>query len=688
MARYPRLVRLAFSALLLPAAAGVRAAAPENLNWLDKGNDPKVLGWIMDQHRHARDTIENNAVAPREKIEAYLRGGMIQSVLHRGSKIFYLRRQGEQNQPALMVRIGSDPPETLFDPNLQHPDGSVAIDYWQSSHDGLMLAYSLAGDGRSDGILRVREVDSATDIPDRIASEPRMGVAWLPDRSGFYYVRPPQAAPREKPRGLYLHILGSDPLKDRLIFEAPAPEDRLTPETSRDGRFLLVTVFKGISRSEIYLRDFEKGSSSFTTVVSGTRFFYEARMAGETIYLRTNEDAPRYKVMAISLRQHFKVFGTSRRATDPRHRDHWKTVVGESREMVTSLAPSGSGVAVESVERGVSRIRIYTPKGRALKEIPLRLAGTVSSFDAQADSPHIPLIFESYLEPPSLLNYDAEAGTLTKLESAETSADLSDFEQTQVSVPIPGREPLPMTLLHKKRLRRNRDNPVLLDSHEGFDSPAMSIFSPGLLFWLERGGIYAVPELRGRPPEGQTEGAAERDKTFTAFLAAARWLIEQEYTRPERLAVLGDTNGGLQADALLLRAPELAAAAVLRTPSFSADHFHRFRSRLWRAAENGSPEQPEVMRWLPLYSSFNEKAKGERRPSLLLLVRFDENFAAQGHARKLAAFLQRSGSPKSPALLRLSASASPGGVAAMNNAVEEALDMYSFLFWRLQMLPR
>lgn len=671
--------------LFLLAAALVWAENPNPFSWLDKGDDPKVLGWMMDQHRNTREILKDNGFAPREKIEAHLRGGIIAGAAHRGSKTFYLRRQGEQNQPALMVRIGLGPAETLFDPNLPHPDGSVAVDVWEPSHDGLLLAYALAGDGRSDGLLRVREVDSATDLPDRIPAEPRAGVAWLKNREGFYYVRPPQAPPRQRDRGLYLHLLGEDTLKDQLIFEAPSTEDRMEPETSPDGRFLLVTVFKGLSRSEIYLRDFEAAPDTFTAVVKDSRFFYEARLAGESILLRTNEDAPRYKVMSVNLRWRFKVYGAARRATDPRHRDHWRTIVPESPDLIAALAPAGKHVAVESVERGVSRLKIYTSEGRAVREVPLPLSGVVSAFDGNAGSTQIPLVFESYLDPPALFNFDVETSSLTRLETAETTTDLTEFERTEVIVPVPDGEDYPMILLHKKRLRRNRDNPVLLAAHEGFDAPGMPTFSRDILLWLERGGIYAIPELRGRLPEGRAEGIAERDKTFTAFLASARWLIDKEYTRPQRLAVLGDTSGSLLADAFIQRAPELAAAAVLRTPAFDPDHFHRFRCRLWRAVENGSPDLPEVKRWLAPFTVINATPKRTPRPPALFLVRLGDGAEVQGHARKFAAFLQRDAAPKDRALLRLAASASPGGVAAIGHSVEEALDAYSFLFWKLGM---
>ncbi|MEK7859432.1 MAG: prolyl oligopeptidase family serine peptidase [Elusimicrobiota bacterium] len=659
-------------------------AEGDPFGWLEDGASAKTRKWTEEQNAATRQALDARPGRDvlRKRLEALSSVGTLRDVVVRGSRVFYLKRTGLENQPVLYVRDAPGAaPRVLIDPNSMSADGTTALDWWRPSHDGLLVAYGVSEKGSEESVLRVRDVDSVLDLPDRISRARHASVAWLPDRTGFYYTRypAPGTVPKEEEpyhRRVYFHVLGEDPARDLPVYGAGrGKEDWPDVQVSRSGRWLLVSVSQGWSKTELYARDLTSESTSFFTITEGRQSLYEGKIDGDTLYLLTNEGAPRFKLVSVDLRR-------------PR-RDRWKTLIAEGPFTLTDFDVAGDRLAVGVLERASSRLRLHAKDGRALNEVPLAGLGTVKSFDGCSGCDDLFLMYESFFTPPTLYRYQLSKASMTVEDAVANPVDPADFRADQVTYPSLDGTPVTMFLVRPVRLRKDARAPTLLTGYGGFNISMTPSFSGPLLAWLERGGLYALPNLRGGGEYGElwhrSGMLAEKQKVFDDFLAAARWLIAEQYTSPERLAISGGSNGGLLVGAALTQAPELFAAAVCSVPLLDMLRYHLFlMARLW-IPEYGSPEDPAQAKWLAAYSPYHRVVAGRRYPAVLFLSGESDTRVDPMHARKMTARLQQAAAPGRPILLRYETAAGHGAGKPLAKTLDEVVDRYSFLFWRLGM---
>ncbi len=685
----------------LPAVLPGATLIPEGkdiFEWLEKGDDPKVQKWSDEQNKRTREALDNRPgrAKLRARLEELMAMGTLRELAYRPGKVFYLKREGLENQPKLYVRSAQgDSPHVLLDPNTFSSDGTAALDWWYPSQDGSLVAYGISEKGSEDSVLRVREVDSALDLPDRIPRTRHCSVAWLPDRSGFYYTRYPQlgSVPKGEEqyhRHVYFHKLGQDPPRDERVFgPGRAKEDWPGVQVSRDGRYLLVSVSQGWSKTEVYYRDLTEEATGFATIVAGVEATYEGEIIGDVLYVRTNEGAPRYKIVAAELKKSVRVFG-SQLAAAPAKRKDWRTLVPEGPATLQGFDVAGGKLVVEALERATSRLRLYDLKGKALRELPVPALGTVSGFDGEPGAGEVFLLYQSFFTPPTLYRFDLKsAGALATVDAVSAPVDLSGFESEQVTYKSKDGTPVTMFLVHKKGMRKDRENPTLLSGYGGFNISMTPSFSPPLLAWLERGGLYALPNLRGGGEYGEAWHKAgmlgNKQNVFDDFIAAARWLIDAEYTRPGRLGISGGSNGGLLVGAAMTQAPELYRAAVASVPLMDMLRYDKFLlARLW-IPEYGSADDPAQRAFLAAYSPYHRVRRATPYPAVLLMTAESDTRVDPMHARKMAAKLQRDSSSGLPVFLRLEAKAGHGAGKPTSKQVDELADRYSFLMWQLGM---
>jgi prolyl oligopeptidase len=654
---------------------------PDPYRWLENGDDPATQAWTAEQNALTGRMLES--VPGRERIRARLDqllaiGALSAPEPVRG-RYFYQRRDGRQNQPVLYVREGRDGADrALIDPNRLDPEGTTALDWFYPSEDGRLLAYGISENGSEQSVLHVLEVESGALLPDRIPRTRAADLAWLPDGTGFYYTRYPApgevgAGEEHYHRAVYFHRLGTDPASDPLVFRPAEKEHWPGVSLSPDGRWLVIGVARTFDQTDLYLQDLVAGSAP-VAVARDLPATFDGEVVRGRLYLRTNLDAPTYRLYLL----------------DPERpaRDGWREIIPPRADAVLeSVRITGSALAVSYLERASSRLRLADLEGGGMREVPLPAIGSLFGLSGEWDGEELFYGFTSYTVPPTVYRLDLRSGASELWRRVEADLDPAGYEVRQATYQSADGTPVTMFVVSRTGLVQDGSNPVYLTGYGGFNISMTPAFSRSLLLWLERGGVVAIPNIRGGGEYGEAwhQGGmlGRKQNSFDDFIAAAEWLIREGYTRPERLAAAGGSNGGLLMGAVLTQRPDLFAAVVVQVPLLDMLRYHRFLiARLW-IPEYGSAEDPGQFRWLLAYSPYHRVRDGVPYPAVLLATAESDTRVDPMHARKMAARLQAATGSDRPVLLRLEARAGHGAGKPLNKVLEELTDTWAFVFWQL-----
>jgi prolyl oligopeptidase len=649
--------------------------------WLEDGDNAEVRAWTEQQNALTESYL---AAFPgrsrvRARLDALLAIGAISVPTPTHGRYFYQRRDGRQNQPVLYVRDGVDGADRVaVDPNAHAAAGTTALDWYYPSDDGRLLAYGLSENGSEQSVLHVLDLETGQTLPERIARTRAADLAWLPDGSGFYYTRYP--APDEVPEGeehyhrsIFFHRLGTDPAADALVFRPAQKEYWPGVSLSPDGRWLLIGVARTFDQTDLYLRD-RTADGPLITVAENLPASFEGQIAHGRLFLRTNLDAPTYRLYAV----------------DPGRPDRaqWRELVPARPDAVLDgMRVAGERLALSYLERASSHFRLADLDGRVVSEVALPALGSLFGIGAEWDGREIFYGFSSYTVPPSIYRIDLESGEETLWGRVEADVDPERFAVRQESVTSRDGTLVTMFLVHLKGVLRDGNNPVYLTGYGGFNISMTPAFSRSLLLWLERGGVVAIPNIRGGGEYGEEwhQGGmlGKKQNSFDDFIAAAEWLIAERYTSAARLAAAGGSNGGLLMGAVLTQRPELFRAIVVQVPLLDMLRYHRFLiARLW-IPEYGSADDPEQYAWLRAYSPYHHVRSGIEYPAVLLATAESDTRVDPMHARKMAARLQAATSSSHPVLLRLEARAGHGAGKPLSKVLDELTDTWSFVFSEL-----
>ena len=666
---------------------GVEVVDP--YRWLEDGASEETRAWTAAQNAVTEAALR--AVPGRAILERRLQGlltvGTVSAPEVRGERFFYLKREGEQNQPVLYARDGLDGAErVVVDPNALDAEGLAALDWWYPSPDGRRLAFGISRDGDEWSTLRVVEVEGGEVLPDEIGRTRYCSLAWLPDGEGFHYTRYP--APGTVPPGeeeyndhLFFHRLGANPAEDPKVFgEGRSPQDMILVEASPDGRWLVAIAMQGWARSEVYLRDLTWEDAPWVPVAEGIdALFTNPVVTNDRLYLLTNLDAPNYRVVAVDP------------ASPAPGLERWATVVPErSDRVIEGFVLTGGRIVAAELEAAASRLRAYGTDGGEAGEFDLPELGSLNGLNGEEDGQRVVAGFTSFVTPASVLVFDVRSGKRWPLAplAPPPGFDPARFTVRQVHYPSRDGTRISMFLVHRKGLALDGDNPTVLTGYGGFNISEGPGFVAALPAWLEAGGVYALPNLRGGGEYGEAWHRAgmlgEKQNVFDDFVAAAEWLIAEGYTSPDTLGIWGGSNGGLLVGAAITQRPELFRAAICTVPLLDMVRYHHFRiAKLW-VPEYGSAEDPEQFRWLYAYSPYHRVRKGERYPATLLTTGEQDSRVDPMHARKMTALLQwASADPARPILLRAETQAGHGAGKPLGKRVAEAADEWGFLGWQL-----
>jgi prolyl oligopeptidase len=597
-----------------------------------------------------------------------------------GPYLFYTKNDGLQNQSPLYVQEGLDgAPRLLIDPNTLSADGTVAMDWWYVSEKGRYVAYGTSPNGTEQSVLRVRETATGRDLPDVIDGCRFSSLAWLPDETGFYYTRFPKPGTvpeneRNYNRRVLFHRLGDDPESDVLLLACPAKKEiGFAVGLSNDARHLLIAAYEGSDRStEIWVKDLKTGA--MVQITRGFHDQYEGEIFNGVFYCLTTEGAPNGRVFAIDLR-------------DPR-REKWTEIIPEGKDSLESVAVVGGRILVQSLHNATSRVTVRGLDGKVLGEVPVPAMASVGELSGRWDSGRVFLRVTGFTMPSTVLRYELGEGALSTFYAPAVPFRTDDFTTEQVWVTSRDGTKVSMFVAHRKDFRKDGTAPCYLTGYGGFTISETPYFSPIVLWWLEQGGVFALPNLRGGGEYGESwHRAGMREKkqnVFDDFYAAAEFLIANGYTSKARLAVEGGSNGGLLTGAALTQRPDLFGAVVIEVPLLDMLRYHRFSIARYWIPEYGSSEDPEQFKVLRAYSPYHNVRKDVAYPPTLLMTGASDSRVDPLHARKMAALLQAEGRG-GPFLLRVETKAGHGQGKPTAKRIDEAADRFAFLVRTLGM---
>ena len=651
--------------------------------WLEDGSTPETQRWVSGQLTYTRSVLDK--LPGREKlhqrIEQLLEIGNLGETQVGGQYYFHTRRDGKQNQPVLYVRKGvNGQDEVLVDANRLSKDGTVALDWWQVSHDGKYVAYGTSESGSEMSTLHVIETATHRLLPDTIARTRAASIAWKPDNSGFYYTRYPKkgdvAAGQEMyNRRVFYHALGSDPANDPLIFgQGRNPQDWPNVVMSNDGLWLGIIVAQGWTKSEVYLKVVRTNAAAAPVVID-KNFLYSAEPYNNDLYILTNEDAPRYRVFKAPI-------------TTPT-REYWREIIPQSDAVLTSLDVIGGQLFARYEQNAHSLLKRFTTDGKPLGEIELPTLGTITDLGGEYDSTSAFYLFSSFTVPTTIYRFDIPTAKSTLWDSVQTSFDASKYETKQVWYMSKDGTRVPMFLVMRKGLKLTGHNPVLLTAYGGFNVSLTPEFYKPIFPWLDHDGIFAMANLRGGSEFGEDWHRAgmldKKQNVFDDFIAAAEYLQKEGYTDRQHLAIRGGSNGGLLMGAAITQRPDLFRAVICQVPLLDMLRYQNFQiAKLW-IPEYGSSEDPKQFHWLYAYSPYHHVKKRTDYPAILFMTADSDTRVDPMHAKKMTALLQADNGGPTPVLLRIETKAGHGVGKPISKLVEEWTDIYSFLFWQLGM---
>jgi prolyl oligopeptidase len=676
---------------------------PDPYRWLEDGDDPDVASWVTQQNDQSRRVLDAcpGRTALREDLGRLLRAGSSVAPSVAGTRVFTLERWGRHDQAVLVVRPATahGRARTLVDPALLTGDPTAAIDWYHPSRDGDLVAYGLSTGGDERSTLAVLDVGTGRHLDDRIEHTRAASVAWEPHGTGFFYTRYPEPGDgppgsEEYGRHVRFHRLGTDPVDDPVVWDdLPDPTAWATVDLSADGRWLLVHLSVGWSRTDVHLVD--RASGARTVLIQGVDAQSALQVVDDQILGVTTLDADRGRVIAAPLSTAWH--------------DKWCTVIPESDAVLEALAVTSDSLVVLSSRSAVSSLDRYAHDGTGHQPVPLPSVGSLGGISGSPERDEAFVSFTSFTTPPTTLRWTgsdpghpAGAGEgnggdgkvvedWSRLAAHDVATDGpqgSYVTEAHRYASTDGAE-VTLFLVRSSFTVPTADTPCVLTGYGGFSIVMGPAYSAAVVDVCDRGGVYAVACIRGGAEEGEAwHRAGMRDhkqQCFDDFAAAADWLVERGITSRDRLAIRGGSNGGLLMGAMLTQRPDLGRAVHAAVPLMDMVRFPEFLiGRLW-IPEFGDPGDPDEFGWLWAYSPYHRVVDGTGYPATHITCAEGDSRVHPAHARKMAARLQAATScaAERPVLLREEARAGHGQGKPVSAQTDEQTDVLGFLYDQL-----
>ncbi|ABD03464.1 prolyl oligopeptidase family serine peptidase [Synechococcus sp. JA-2-3B'a(2-13)] len=654
-------------------------AVPDPYRWLEDLDSEQTRAWIEAQNHLTFNYLQQIPARQRirERLTQLWNYEKYSQPFKEGGRYFYFKNDGLQNQSVLYTQESLEAEaRVLLDPNTFSEDGTVALAGIAISRDGRYLAYGLSRSGSDWQEWKVRDIETGEDLPDHLRWVKFSGASWTLDGQGFFYSRYDEPAPGSEYESvnyfqkLYYHRLGTSQSEDVLVYHRPDQKEwGFAGGVTEDGNYLIISVWRGTDpKNLIFYKDLRDPQSPVVELIREFEAEYSfVGNDGSRFWLLTDCQAPRRRLVAIDLEQPDRV----------------QEVIPEAEETLQGVSLINNQFVAFYLKDAHTQIKTFALDGTYLGEIPLPGLGSASGFGGKRYDTETFYTFTSFTTPPTIYRYDFTSGTSTLFRQPQVDFDPQAYEVQQVFYTSKDGTRIPMFLVHRRGLTRTGDHPTLLYGYGGFGISLTPSFSVGLVAWLEMGGVYAQPNLRGGGEYGEEWHQAgtklNKQKVFDDFIAAAEWLIAHGYTNPAKLAISGGSNGGLLVGACLVQRPELFAAALPAVGVFDMLRFHKFTIGWAWISEYGSPENPEEFKALYAYSPLHNLKPGTAYPATLITTADHDDRVVPAHSFKFAAALQVAQGGSQPILIRIDTKAGHGAGKPTSKLIEEAADRWAFL---------
>jgi len=653
---------------------------PDPYRWLEDDNAEDTKAWVQAQNEVTFDYLAK--IPYREQIEEryteLFNYPKYSAPFRAGEYYLFYKNDGLQNQPVIYIQKGLDgEPEVFLDPNEMSAEGTVAISILGISDDDQYLTYSKNVAGSDWQELHVMEIATKKELPDVLKWVKFSGTAWYKD--GFFYSRYPESSEEEKLSGqnqnhmVYYHRLGEDQSQDQLIYQdAENPEMILSSYVTEDEKYLILYAAPGTDGFATLYKDLQT-DGPITTLFEGykNKSSVAHHLGDGRMLVLTDIDAPNYRLVEVDV-------------NNPAE-ENWQEIIPESENLLQTVNTGSGKLFANYLVKATDRYFQMNYDGSDQREIELPGLGSAGGFGGEEDDEVLFYAFTSFVYPNTIFKYDPKTGESEAFFESELKFDPEDYVEKQVTYESKDGTPVTMFVVHQKDLQLDGKNPAYLYGYGGFNVSLSPSFSASRMILLENGGVFAMPNLRGGGEYGeawhQAGMLAKKQNVFDDFIAAAEYLIAENYTSSEKLAIAGGSNGGLLVGAAMTQRPDLFAVAFPAVGVLDMLRFHKFTiGKAW-VPEYGSSDNPEQFNYLIRYSPLHNLKPGVEYPATMITTADHDDRVVPAHSFKFAAQLQKSHAGENPVLIRIETDAGHGAGKPTSKIIEEQVDQWSFFFY-------
>ncbi len=648
--------------------------------WLEDDRAENTMAWVEEQNAVTNEYLGKIPYREliKERLEEIWNYERFGTPFKKGGKYYFFKNDGLQNQSVLYVQESLDGPSSVvLDPNTFSPDGTVSLGAIAFNKEGNKLAYQISEGGSDWRTVYVKDLVTGELLNDKVEWVKFSGISWAGE--GFYYSRFPQPDEKDKLSGqnsyhkVYFHRLGQPQSDDRLIIEEKSvPQRNFYSATTEDERFLSIAASESTSGNALYIDDLNRNDRRITLEPGFDSDLQVIENVGSVIFIRTNQDAPNWKLVAVDMNNPEK--------------SHWKVILPEEKNVLNQVQLIGNKIFAEYLVDAKSAIRTFDYDGKFLGEVVLPAIGSVNGLSGSKDDSEAFYSFTNYTYPPTIFALNAKTLESTVFKKPVLDFDSEAYETVQQFYPGKDGTRIPIFITHKKGLKMDGSNPAMLYGYGGFDISLTPGFSIPTIILLENDGIYAVANIRGGGEYGKEwhlAGTKERKQNvFDDFQAAAEFLIQEKYTSSEKLAIMGGSNGGLLVGACMTQRPDLFKVAIPRVGVLDMLRYHEFTIGWAWAEDYGRSDDPEAFEYLIKYSPLHNIRETEYPATFIMTADHDDR-VVPAHSFKFAAALQSKQQGYNPVLIRVETSAGHGAGKPTSKLIEENADMLSFMLYSM-----
>ena len=647
--------------------------------WLEDAKSPETRAWIAEQMKYTEKYLSQVKIRPQiiqdlarlERVESY------DIPTERGGRYFFKKRLADENQGSIYVRHGLHGEDVrLIDATKLSADQNTSVQINDISKDGTLLVYGIRSGGADEESVHILEIDkngASRELSDSLPSARYEGIQLSPDKQGLYYAR------YEKTGTLvFYHQLGSPASSDNLIFgksfegETFGQMELIQAEITENERYLMIGVVHGVpaKRVDIYAKDLRQPGSPIRPIVRGMDYRFTPTNYGDDLYLLTDYQAPNYRVVKVSI-------------ANPQPQN-WTTIVPEAADVISGITIVGGKLFVTGLHDVVTQTNIFTLDGHQIGHLEYPTLGAASQLNGREDSNEAFYSFQSFIIPPTIYRYDVATGKTEVFAKPKVPFNSDDYEVKQVFYKSKDGTRIPMFISSKKGVKRDGNTPTLMTGYGGFLVDLNPGWNPEYAWWLEQGGFFAQPNLRGGGEYGEKWHQAgmfeHKQNVFDDFFAAAQYLVDEKYTSVDHFAIRGRSNGGLLMGAAMTQHPEMFGAIWCGFPLLDMIRFQNFLVGKWWTAEYGSADNADQFPYLLKYSPYQNVKPGMKFPAIMFNTGDSDTRVDPLHARKMTALVQKDNANDRPILLHYQTISGHSAGVSITQAIEDTADELSFLW--------